>query len=337
MKALLTKINMTRKELAFMIETSTQPVIVLIPIATASVGYMVSIIEMGIQNHGLNEDPYSIFIRSIPFNFFAITMIIVGTLFVFFRHNKADIHEDERDPDKITITKDDQSQELPANPWNLIIPVFLVISLTLFLTWFDGFRQGYSFPAAFIEADVLQAMVVALFITVLVSFLMQIIQRHSLKNMIHEFIEAGNNLMSVILLLAIVWALSSVTDQLGFSTFVTNNVDWIPHSLIPPVMFLIGAFVSYFIGSSWGGTWGGILMPLGFSLAQATDASLPLVIGAVFASGSFGSFASPLSDNTNTIANILGLDVITYAKYKLGPALIAVLISVILYGVMTLF
>ncbi|SHM98166.1 Na+/H+ antiporter NhaC family protein [Gracilibacillus kekensis] len=336
MKALLTKINMTRKELAFMIETSTQPVIVLIPIATASVGYMVSVIEMGLQNHGIEKDAYSIFIQSIPFNFFAISMIIVGTLFVFFRHSKEPLREEERDPDKVTIEKENTAtaDDLPSKPWNLIIPVTLVITLTLFLTWWDGFTKGYPFPQAFIEANVLQAMVLALFITVLVTFMMQVAQRNSLKKMIHEFIEAGNNLMSVILLLSVVWALSSVTDELGFSSFVTNNVDWIPSLFIPPVMFLIGSFVSYFIGSSWG-TWG-ILMPLGFSLAQAADASLPLVVGAVFASGSFGSFSSPLSDNTNTIAKILGLNVIRYARYKLGPALVAVIISTILYSIMTL-
>ncbi len=333
MKALLQKINMTRKELAFMIETSTQPVIVLIPIATAFVGYMVSVIEMGLQNQGIEADPYSLFIRSIPFNFFAISMIVIGTLFVIFRHPK-EINQDERDPERI---KDEDNtavaDELPAKPWNLIIPVSLVILFTLFLTWWDGNQQGYGVFQAFIEADVLQAMVVALFITLLITVFMQIIQKNSLKTTIHEFIEAGNNLMSVILLLAVVWALSSVTEDLGFSTFVTNNVDWVPSMFIPPVMFLIGAFVSYFIGSSWG-TWG-ILMPLGISLAQAADASLPLVIGAVFASGSFGSIASPLSDNNNTIAGLLNINAMQYARYKLVPALIALTISAVLYGVMT--
>ncbi|WP_163538847.1 Na+/H+ antiporter NhaC family protein [Gracilibacillus sp. YIM 98692] len=338
MKALLQKINMTRKELAFMIETSTQPVIVLIPIATAFVGYMVSVIEMGLQNQGIEADPYSLFVQSIPFNFFAISMIIIGTLFVLFRHSKSnryDQEDEDGDPNKVKEEKENPaiSKDLPSKPWNLIVPVLLVICLTLFLTWWDGYSKGYDFFEAFIEADVLQAMVVALFITILFTFVMQLLQGNSLKKMIHEFIQAGNNLMSVILLLSVVWALSSTTEALGFSTFVTNNVDWIPTMFIPPVMFIIGAFVSYFIGSSWG-TWG-ILMPLGISLAQAADASLPLVIGAVFASGSFGSFSSPLSDNNNTIAEILDLNAMQYARYKLLPALIAVGISTVLYGIMT--
>jgi Na+/H+ antiporter NhaC len=72
-------------------------------------------------------------------------------------------------------------------------------------------------------------------------------------------------------------------------------------------------------------------------MSQASGISLPLVIGAVFASGTFGAFASPLSDDTNTIARILNLSVVEYAKYKLKPALIAAFITAILYGATVFF
>ncbi len=78
-------------------------------------------------------------------------------------------------------------------------------------------------------------------------------------------------------------------------------------------------------------------MPLGVSMAGVAGVSLPLVIGAVFASGTFGAFASPLSDDTNTIARILNLSVIKYARYKLKPALIAAGITAVLYGVTVFF
>jgi tetracycline resistance efflux pump len=334
MKALLNKINMTRQELAFMIETTTQPVIVLIPIATAFVGYMVSVIDMSLKNQGIEADSYSLYIQSIPFNFFAISMIAVGTFLALFHHSK-NKQEADGESDKVKEEKENPatSKDLPSKPWNLLVPVILVIGLTLFLTWWDGYTKGFGFFQAFIQADVLQAMVVALFITLLVTLVFLLFQKNSLKEMISEFIKGGNNLMSVILLLAVVWGLSSVAEDLGFSQFVTANVSWIPTLFVPPVLFLLGALVSYFIGSSWG-TWG-ILMPLGVSMADAAGASLPLVIGAVFASGSFGAFASPLSDNTNTIAKILDIEVIKYARFKLIPALIAVGISVVLYSVAT--
>ncbi|MDG5788957.1 Na+/H+ antiporter NhaC family protein [Evansella sp. AB-P1] len=334
MKALLKKVKMSTKELGFVIETTATPVIVLIPVATAFVGYMVSVIQISIQNVGSTADPYSLFIQSIPFNFFAFVIILLGIYLSFFHPSHTD-GPTEIDEEKVEEAEDWHdchpvvSRDLPDKPWNLIVPVCLVIGLTLFLTWWDGNEEGLTLAEAFIGADVLQAMVVALLITVFVSIALFLVQRFKLSEIIASFIEGGNDLMSVIVLLSVVWGLSSVTDDLGFSQFVTAYTDWIPDMFITPMLFVFGATISYFIGSAWG-TWG-ILMPLGISLSLAADVSIPLIIGAVFASGSFGALASPLSDDTNTIAKILGLSVMDYARFKLKPALIAAGITTVLY------
>ncbi|MEB1808362.1 MAG: sodium:proton antiporter [Bacillaceae bacterium] len=341
MRALLKKIKMTTAELGFVIETTATPVIVLIPVATAFVGYMVSIIQIATENQGVNVDPYSLFIQSIPFNFFSIVTILLGVYLSFFHHSKKKSDAPTQIDEKAADDNNDDwhdchpavANELPIKPMNLLLPLVLVISLTLFLTWWDGSQKGYDFFEAFIKAEVLDAMVIALLITVLVSMAFYLLQRFKLDRLIAGFMEGGNELMSVILLLSVVWGLSSITDDLGFSAFVTAHSGWIPQMFIAPLIFIFGAAVSYFIGSAWG-TWG-ILMPLGISLAIVGDVSLPLVVGAVFASGAFGAFASPLSDDTNTIAKILNLSVIEYAKYKLKPALIAAAITVVLYSVVT--
>lgn len=334
MKALLKKVKMSTKELGFVIETTATPVIVLIPIATAFVGYMVSVIQISTETTGVNVDPYSLFIQSIPFNFFAIVIILLGIYLSFFHPSHTDAPteidaDDEEEESDWHECHPAVHKDLPSKPWNLVIPIVLVIGLTLFLTWWDGQAKGYPFFQAFIQADVLEAMVVALLITFLLAILFYSMQRFKLAELINSFIVGGNDLMSVVVLLSIVWGLSSVTSDLGFSAFVTTYTDWIPQMFIAPLMFLFGSMISYFIGSAWG-TWG-ILMPLGISLALSADVSLPLIIGTVFASGSFGAFASPLSDDTNTLAHILDLTVMDYARFKLKPALIAAAISTVLY------
>lgn len=334
MKALLKKVKMSTKELGFVIETTATPVIVLIPVATAFVGYMVSVIQISTQNIGSTLDPYSLFIRSIPYNFFAFVIILLGIYLSFFHHsNKSDdsteMKDEKEDEEDWHDCHPAVSKDLPKKPLNLLLPIILVIFLTLFLTWWDGHEKGYAFVTAFIKADVMQAMVVALLITLLASIAFFLVQRFKLKELINNFITGGNDLMSVIVLLSVVWGLSSVTEDLGFSGFVTAHTGWIPEMFIIPLMFIFGSAVSYFIGSAWG-TWG-ILMPLGISLSTIADISLPVIIGAVFASGSFGAFASPLSDDTNTLAKILNLTVIDYARFKLKPALIAAGITAVLY------
>lgn len=331
MKALLKKVKMSTKELGFIIETTATPVIVLIPVATAFVGYMVSVIQISTETNGVVTDPYTLFIQSIPFNFFAFTIILTGIYLSFFHksHTDAPTEIDEEEVSDWHDCHPAVSKDLPTKPWNLLIPVVLVIVLTLFLTWLDGITKAATFTEAFIKADVLDAMVVSLVITFLISLGFFLIQRFKLQELINSFITGGNDLMSVIVLLTVVWGLSSVTDDLGFTAFVTAHTDWIPNLFITPLLFVFGAVISYFIGSAWG-TWG-ILMPLGVSVSHVADVSLPLMIGAVFASGSFGAFASPLSDDTNTLAKILDLKVMDYARFKLKPALIAAGITTILY------
>lgn len=73
MRALLKKVKMSTQELGFVIETTATPIIVLIPIATAFVGYMTSIVDISLKNENIKADPYSLFIQSIPFNFFLLS------------------------------------------------------------------------------------------------------------------------------------------------------------------------------------------------------------------------------------------------------------------------
>ena len=178
-------------------------------------------------------------------------------------------------------------------------------------------------------------MLEALFITLILSLFFFLVQGFSIGELVTHFIDGGNELVSVILMLALVWALSAVSEDLGFSNYIASNlIGWIPPEFIAPVVFVLGSMLAYFIGSSWG-TWG-LLMPLGVTLAHQTGSSIILVIGAVFASGTFGAFASPLSDNTVTLCTILNLPVIDYARSKLKPSLIAAGITTVLYGVASL-
>ena len=75
----------------------------------------------------------------------------------------------------------------------------------------------------------------------------------------------------------------------------------------------------------------GLFMPLGIALAVSTGASIPLTVGAVFASGAFGALTSPLGDTTITTASILDMELVEYAQYKLKISAIGGVISIVLF------
>lgn len=341
MKLLKQRLPISSHKLGFVIEVTSNPVVVLVPVATAFVGYMVSLTGTALQLVGIDESPYSVYIRSIPYNFFSLVIIGIGIHYSFFKEFASDAKDGTEDPtaqqgeENLQKCLDAYEKETPSKPWNLLLPLSVVLAGTLFLSWWDGHTQTSSFFDAFIKSDALGVMLEALFITLILSLFFFLVQGFSIGELVTHFIDGGNELVSVILMLALVWALSAVSEDLGFSHYIASNlIGWIPPVFIAPVVFVLGSMLAYFIGSSWG-TWG-LLMPLGVTLAHQTGSSIILVIGAVFASGTFGALASPLSDNTVTLCTILNLPVIDYARSKLKPSLIAAGITTVLYGVASL-
>lgn len=218
-----------------------------------------------------------------------------------------------------------------AQPWNLIVPVFLLLFLTLYLLWKDGMAKGaHSIFAAFSKADATFVMLLAVFITLVLSFIFYVIRKLPLNEILFHFYDGGNQMMEAISLLILIWSLTLSAQDLGFSNFISSTLGaFLPAFLTPASIFLLGSVVGYFIGSSWG-TWG-LFMPLGVSLAAATGASIPLTVGAVFASGAFGAITSPLGDTTITTASILDFSLVDYARYKLKIASVGACIAIFLY------
>ncbi|MDD4346618.1 MAG: Na+/H+ antiporter NhaC family protein [Desulfitobacteriaceae bacterium] len=337
MKALLERLPLSPEKIGFIIEVTSNPVVVLVPIATAFVGYMVSLIDTALVQVAINESPYSIFIKSLPFNFFSFIIIALGIYYSYFKDfgfKKEGISinnsENLREEEALRECLKSYEKDIPNKPWNLILPLSTVLSATFFLSWWDGHFQTDNFFEAFVKADALGVMLEAVFISLIVTIFFFLAQGFSIAKLVTHFIRGGNELASVITMLTLVWALSAVSNDLGFANYISSHlVGLIPATFIAPAVFVLGGILAYFIGSSWG-IWG-LLMPLGVTLAHQSGANIILVIGAVFASGTFGAFASPLSDNSVTLCAILELPLMKYTRLKLKPSLIAAGLTTILF------
>jgi Na+/H+ antiporter NhaC len=345
-KSLIKKMNLSKQKVGLTLDISTESVIVLLPVATAFVGFMVSLVEGGIQELGLDMSPYQVFLLSILFNFFAIVMLVIGIIQTVWNPRKktttankkvdlVQMEKQEHEFHRIGIKR--ELSLVKAQPWHLIIPVILLLSLSLFLLWQDGTARGaQTVFAAFSQADATFVMLLAVFITIIFSFVFYIIRKQKLDEILYHFYDGGNQMMEAISLLVLIWALTLSAEDLGFSAFISSTLGaFLPAFMTPAIIFLIGSIVGYFIGSSWG-TWG-LFMPLGMTLAVSTGASIPLTVGAVFASGAFGALASPLGDTTITTASILDMPLVEYARYKLKISIIGGVIAIIFYLIFGFF
>lgn len=234
---------------------------------------------------------------------------------------------DDTFPDAVEMA----SESVKPSAGNLLFPLVVLLILTFFLTWWDGHAGASNFIQAFIHANAAKAMLEAVFLTLIISVIFYLFRGQSLARTMFGVIAGGNEMMSVIILLTLIWGVSAVSADLGFSQFTQREiVRYVPASLIVPALFVFGCAISYVIGSSFG-TWA-MLMPLGFSLAQGGAASLPLIAGAVFASGTFGGFASPLSDNTVAMSTVMKLPLMPYARLKTKSAVWIASVCTLIYA-----
>jgi tetracycline resistance efflux pump len=335
-KSMIGKFHIDKRRIAYIIDVSTEPIVVLLPAATAFVGFMTSVVEGALKQNELESSAYQLFLSSLPYNFFAVIALTIGllTTFVNIRHYRKAEKGTENQSETNHFHRLGIKKELAlvvGEPLHLIFPLSLVLFFTMFLFWYDGTREGAkTVIEAFSAADAMFMMLLAIFLTLILTFIFYLVRRQSLKELVYHFFDGGNQLMMPIGMLVLVWAVSLAAEDLGFSAYISSTAGaLLPKQIVPAVIFLIGSFISYFIGTSWG-TWG-LFMPLGVTLAAATGASLPMTIGAVFASGTFGAFASPLGDTTITTASIMDLDLMEYAKYKLKISIIGGGLSLIGY------
>ena len=112
--------------------------------------------------------------------------------------------------------------------------------------------------------------------------------------------EGFKNMVPAILILTFAWTLKAMIDSLE----VTNYIDGIVRSnvssmitILPAIIFLLGAGISFATGTSWGTF--GILIPIVVYILKAIDPQLMIIgISAAMAGSVFGDHCSPISDTT---------------------------------------
>jgi Na+/H+ antiporter len=377
MKQIFSRLKVPVNKVAFVIDATSTPLCAIMPLGTVFIGYIIGLLDMVSRHQGVVTPPYNLFLLSIPFNFFSLAMLAFAFFYTFRKTDrdqaKAPVSQpneslariravgsaklafaetsmelairppwkklqrnvqSESDvyPDPVDIV----AQKVSPNSLNLIVPLALLLGFTLFYTWWDGHLHSTSLFGALIQANAAKAMLEALLTTLLISFIWYSFQKQPIQRTLFGFLQGGNEMMGVNVLLVFVWAVSAISTDLGFVSYTEQTVGHlVPAAFIAPAFFIIGCLLSYVIGSSFG-TWG-ILLPLGFSLATTEHAAFPLIAGAVFASGTFGGFVSPLSDNTVAMATVMKIPVMDYAKVKLRYGLMVAGACTVLYGLVGWF
>lgn len=321
-QALEQRVAVKKSRLSFLIEGTGLPVTVLMPAGTSYIGYMIATIALSLHNAHRPGNAYHLLLASLPYNLFALLGLLLAVGYTVFGHPRPSHPDDDAaSPSRPkTSAPHTNSPNLPTRPFNLYVPLATAVAFTFFLPWWAGYQRTHAIIPAFFHTNVAEAMFVGIVLTLVLSLIFFLIQLFSLRDLMTQFFQGGNQLMEPIAIFALAWALASVSEQLGLAPFVTRALGWVPGPAVAPAVFVLGSLLAYVLGTSFG-AWA-LIMPIGVSLAPTASVSLPVLIGAVFATGTFGELTSPFSGDTVTMAGLVGLDTVAYARYKLIHSLI---------------
>ncbi len=134
-------------------------------------------------------------------------------------------------------------------------------------------------------------------------------------------LKGSGGLIGMVTLVALAFALGQVSRALEMGPYIIGVVGtgW-PGWWLPSLIFIVGAFVSFTLGSSWTGF--AILIPIALPLAEGLGLSMPLMLGAVLSGGVFGDHASPLSDTSLISSMSAASDHVDHINTQLPYALL---------------
>lgn len=305
-EALSEKLRVSREKFAYILDCTTSPICSMIPIIGWGVT-TISLIQAELDAAAITEvSGMDVFIQGIPFNYYAILTLFMAGLLSLTQWDYGPMLKAQnramrtgrtlREGGVPMRSENDNSPGANAKQGKvstMIIPLaclLVVLFAILFSKDFLHTRVAGSDIRTAIASGFLFATIVLIGLCVKDKLF-------SFSECISIYTKGCANAMFMCVVLVLAWSLSSVTGALDTASYLIHiSSGFLAPSMLPLVMFIIGAVMSFATGTSWGTM--GVLMPLGLPVAINMGASLPLVSAAIVGGGLFGDHCSPISDTT---------------------------------------
>ena len=301
MRPVTDKHNISRAKLAYLIDSTAAPICIIAPVsswAAAVTGFVPG------------EDGFSIFIHAIPYNFYAILTIImmVGIATMKMEYGPMKLHEQNAikgdlytTPDRPYENTKDNSEISKGTVIDLVFPVLaLIVCCVIGMLYTGEFFSGAGFVEAFSHSDASVGLVLGSFVAFAITIVFYMVRKVLRFTECMECIPEGfKSMVPAILILTLAWTLKAMTDSLGAKEFVEALMKSSAEGFVnflPAIIFLVGCFLAFATGTSWGTF--GILIPIVVFAFGADHEMMIISISACMAGAVCGDHCSPISDTT---------------------------------------
>ena len=333
------KLRVSREKLAWLLDCTSSPVCILIPFIGWGI-YIMGLIKQEFAVLKIGESEFDAFLKVIPFQFYAVGTLVMIPLVAYLGFEFSAMYQAEKrtaetgQPLSPGATPARAAVSIQAETADKARASMMVIPLIVLFVCIFGLLVPHGFPIKPVPGAVLRtALCTGYFLGAMSCILLMV--RYKVKTIGQAFAlytDGTKEVVFILLILVLAWSLGSVCKALGTADYIVALArGTLPPGMVPVLMFITGACISFATGSSWGTF--AILMPLGIPMAAALGAPMYATIGAVLSGGLFGDHCSPISDTTILSSMGAACDHIDHVKTQLPYGLTVALASAITYGV----
>ena len=328
--------NVSRAKLAYLIDATAAPVCIIAPISSWAAA---------VSGFVPGEDGMSVFVRAIPYNYYALLTIVMMVSMVLMRveFGAMGIHESNALKGDLFTTaarpyagaEEDGKVNPRGKVMDLLIPIIsLVICCVIGMIYTGGFFDGTDFVTAFSQSDASVGLVLGSFFGLVITVLLYLVRKVlSFRDCMACIPDGFKSMVPAILILTFAWTLKSMTDSLGADEFGAEMVKSSASGLVnmlPAIIFLVACFLAFATGTSWGTF--GILIPIVVHVFENTPGDLMIIsISACMAGAVCGDHCSPISDTTIMASAGAQCDHVSHVSTQLPYAVVAAVVSFITY------
>ena len=303
MRPLTDQHKVSRAKLAYLIDSTAAPICIIAPIScwAAAVSYAVP------EEYNING--FSMFLRTIPYNLYALGTIVMLFALVLLRVDFGPMKKHEENALKGDLFTSGGSQfeedivhsSGKGRLSDLVIPVVSLIILCIVgIAYTGGAFSGAGLIDSFANADSARGLVMGSLLALLLTLWLYMSRSvMTLKDFMEAFAAGFRSMCAPMIILILSWNLSGITGLLGAPEFIHGIVEASAGSvqmLVPALVFIVSVFLAFSTGTSWGTF--SILIPIVCAIYPADSEMLVISISACLAGAVCGDHCSPISDTT---------------------------------------
>ena len=334
MRDITDRFRISREKLAYICDSTSASVIVLIPIS-AYAAYMSGIALDATDLEG-RDAALRLFVSSVPFNFYGyLTVLMVALIAIkvipdFGPMRRAEERAERtgkvlRDGAVPMMGKELTDLEVSESPHtnillNFVLPVVLIVGTNVTTFLVTG------------RATILESFMLACFVLGVILWLQRV---DTLRGLVQTALAGMKGVMPAVVILALAYCINTLSQDLETARYVVGITEaWMSPALVPVMAFVISGFISFATGTSFG-TYAimiPIALPLAVQLSGDVMSTLSMAtLAAVAGGGVFGDHCSPLSDTTVLSSLGSACDHIDHTRTQLPYAVAVAIVVVFAY------